>query len=1263
MKSTRAGSHAGRGFRYQDAAAAWLAVRCWAGDLEYGSVTPEGLDDAELAGSGGTAFLQMKSRRDQLGSYACGDVAAFLRELWERAEGSPLEPHKVVLVLERGVHGTEVEPGAITPLVESGALVGLVSNHRLSKRWMACTEIVVAPTPAESAIELLVQRLSCAPLMAAVYFAAIADRVGRLSDDNGERAPGDFLALSVSDIEREIERLAGVLSAADLDAAIRQGLCEPVDFLTPLNDPNLYLGADVQPGHLAAGLLAERPEARARVLDALERGRAVLIAGPSGSGKSGLMWEVARNSRHTVRWFRVRRAEEGDAVELLRLADRFRATAHMPVGFVVDDVGRNRSGLWDALATEAASRSNVLLLGSVREEDVFLVTRRSLVTEIRQLPDSGLAERIWQELRSRDQTDWPGWREPWQLSGGLLLEYAHLLTQGRRLWDVLKEQVDRRAREKRRVELAVLRVTSMAGRAGATVCHSRLSRTLDLSDDDLSDALRRLNDEHLVTRLSGDRIGSLHQIRAAALADITHEVPPPEKRETVQQALTCIDRQDIESFVARTLAIDFELAGAIVTGAVERIRREQDLGLVAPLMRGLDAGSIGDTIERWLPEVGRLGIPPTQATTAAMFAVAKTEPFLEDRLHAYFEAATLLRATPHHDSRQLLLDRLEPHLPLLLPEDPDWRAVTGLLAGLVGTTLPHFLELHLAQLEPDLVVMPLAEAVDLLEAACCTTPGVARAWVDSVGQAALLDRLTHEMAWISSASLRIEAEGLAVCADVLHVSDRLQSDAHGQVVELCRVLLALAPTADLAIASAMAPDGKPAGIDKPIAAKRIPRANLPARAVTTRNRRWLAAVAQKVAPMGLTRYLAEAKGHLDTLVPPLRNVVDGVIRGKVRDRYLEPLGRVHEAAEFLSRPPDAEELEAMAAFSVSDLQSVLHFCSADLVRALIELPDRAAASHSRATDVLAQIDRASVQEPWVLLGDGPPQSMAHLRGLVEQVRSIIGEAGARRVKPNQLCPQLVKSASSTKALARLSSWVERQIEGRLGRLTKALDATLSAQGYRGRASSHRVNDIGGPWPYAEALVVVVLERVEDWFSALAVIAEPLREACGEGRRLIIVPAVAGLSVPDQAVAGVKTLFPLLVADTAWLEELGFPPADLPLTRLFDELAAALLEASAIEAFGCAVEGRAGEERSTFDDAVRKISSGRDSLELSLRELGQAELAPHLDGFRAMGPALAREYWAGIHAGTASETVLVMTALKLRIIDEDLKTALRSASPP
>jgi hypothetical protein len=80
-QSTRAGSNAGRGFRYQDAASAWLAVKCWAGEIPYGAIVPEGLDDADLINESGSAFVQMKSRRDHLGDYPRGDIAKYIREL------------------------------------------------------------------------------------------------------------------------------------------------------------------------------------------------------------------------------------------------------------------------------------------------------------------------------------------------------------------------------------------------------------------------------------------------------------------------------------------------------------------------------------------------------------------------------------------------------------------------------------------------------------------------------------------------------------------------------------------------------------------------------------------------------------------------------------------------------------------------------------------------------------------------------------------------------------------------------------------------------------------------------------------------------------------------------------------------------------------------------------------------------------------------------------------------------------------------------
>ena len=56
---------------------------------------------------------------------------------------------------------------------------------------------------------------------------------------------------------------------------------------------------------------------------------------------------------------------------------------------------------------------------------------------------------MWQKLRTERQTSWEHWREPFEQSEGLMLEYIHVLTQGRRLQAIIGEQVQQRQQEKR----------------------------------------------------------------------------------------------------------------------------------------------------------------------------------------------------------------------------------------------------------------------------------------------------------------------------------------------------------------------------------------------------------------------------------------------------------------------------------------------------------------------------------------------------------------------------------------------------------------------------------------------------------------------------------------------------------------------------------------------------------------------------------------------------------------------------------------------
>lgn len=105
-----AGSRAGRGFRYQDAVGALLAVQGWTGASPFGAVTPEAHDDFDLIGAQDRAFVQAKSRRSEAGEFSVSDAAAYIAELWDRHEAAGAPPDSLVLVLERGVRGLALAP-------------------------------------------------------------------------------------------------------------------------------------------------------------------------------------------------------------------------------------------------------------------------------------------------------------------------------------------------------------------------------------------------------------------------------------------------------------------------------------------------------------------------------------------------------------------------------------------------------------------------------------------------------------------------------------------------------------------------------------------------------------------------------------------------------------------------------------------------------------------------------------------------------------------------------------------------------------------------------------------------------------------------------------------------------------------------------------------------------------------------------------------------------------------------------------------------
>ena len=883
-RASRAGSHAGRGFRYQDAVSVWLAVEVWAGRRPAATVIPEGGDDIEMRGAL-TTFVQVKSRREHLGGYSAGEAARYIEELWARGTGSSPQPGRSELILERGVAGLTPASDGLPNVAAHGPLARELKRIGGWERLLSNTTLSVATNPREASIASIAERSGCAPVAAQMCFAELLKRVGGLADANGTRQPEQYAGLSANDTEGIVSE---VLRAVDIDAiegAIGDGVCQPVDFLTPMHDPSFYLGVDVEPGHVAAGLVAERPDGRLAIERGLEERQAVLIVGPSGAGKSAMMWEAAHALRHTVRWFRIRQAGASDMPSVRQLMRTFRASKDSPVGFVMDDVGRTGPETWGALLREAAAVPGVVVLGSIREEDVALIAERGRVAEVRAEPDDELARRLWEELRDAGKTEWPGWREPWNASNGLLLEYVHVLTQGRRMENVLRDQVAARALDPARVlELDVLRSGAWAGAADAELDVSRLADVLDVAEADIARALLRLVEEHLVRSPTAGVVAGLHRLRSEKLLGLTHEAALPTLATSFARTVASVPAKDLMPLVADTVSEGRLEIAPVVEGLVGRLERERDPLALAAALHGLGTGRVRAGVDEWLatPETGAL--PKTQVGAAGMLGIGGADlgdPGLIPDVQAAARRLVLIRGPRARDPRCLLVEGLSDEAVSAHVEAAGTTSLDEILASLVDVPLSEAVRAALRNVPADLAAADLKQVASVLGTLSAIDRQAACRWVEKRGQKELFGLIGREVAWPGPVTIGREDGVVVVGCDLWCVAPSMQEDVHGAVVELCELLLALCPSADVARSRAITASGVTVGVPGyALADKRIPRENLPPPCVVQWNRRWWELIARRVAAPSYSDYLARATAILDAVVPTLEQVFDALLRGK-----------------------------------------------------------------------------------------------------------------------------------------------------------------------------------------------------------------------------------------------------------------------------------------------------------------------------------------------------------------------------------------------
>ena len=1207
---SRAGAHAGRGFRYQDAVAANLSILAWGKASPYGLVIPEGEDDVELVSEAGRAFVQVKSRRDHRGPFSLLEVDRYLRKLWDRASNSPDDSY--ILILEREVAGYTPEPEAVS-LERFESLLESMQLSRQAADAPSRTKIWVMANPRGTARQLIEQTKMCTTLEADAYYGAVLRRAGALADDNGMRATGSFLGLSLSDVDSEFDRLSPAFTSARLQTALSRGLCEAVDFSTPLEDAQFFSGVDVQPGHVVAGLLVERVGLREAVTAALADQRSVLLRGPSGAGKSALQWDTAYTLRHSVRWFRVRRLAVDDIADLVALANSCCASVESPVGFLLDNVGAGLIEGWDALAREVAIQPGLRLLASIREEDIYPLAERNKAVEIPVITEEDFAEILWRELCTRGQTDWTNWLEPWSSSKGLLLEYAHILTQGNRLEKTLHQQVAARATEpSRHIELEVLNICAAITSLGARVDTTKLTSVLSYSGIEIATSLPRLVNEHLLRDLGDGSLAGVHELRSKHLWEATQEVSLRTEAKIFETALDAVWEADVGIFLSRVLERHPSAEEVMLDSAAAKVSRQLSPRLLTAVFNGLGGRQISQVIESWLDSDEVAGIPVSLLSFVVLFGSAGIElpePFASGPVAP---AIRLMRELKNRSAESNLRGRLLRRLPerdleFILRSANDLALLSALLGALVGQSIVPSLKEALLKLTPDLLHSDLTQVKDVLGTAYLLDPEVARRWVTRAGASALLARVGTEIPWATPARTLEVEEGHAAAADIRAAPSRYQADTHGDVVSLCELLLALCPTADIAISRAIAADGELLGFNGVwIADKKIPRENLPPASLPNWNRRWKDAINSKLTPPSYGTYLCEMAQAVEKLYSSLALLMDGFLRGIVDQKALTRLNEVNDFARGVPAPSIPSFASAERRLSdkqeASKLQQVVFDGSSSLVRRFNELPKGAAAYMGWSGDLLKRILASISDEPWSLAGQGTeaPKTLNKLAELVSDMRSLAGESILLDRTP--IVTHRKQFAQPGQALSQARQAVRKRLKFRTLEIERELKKSFNDLGRNAQVFVKPSSGDMPVWPLVDVLVAITLDKIHDWPMAMLSGWRDWRALVPTGCTLTAMPLVNGRAVTMCAVGGLETAYPAEEAAQDWIKYTKFKQAPDVASRLWSAFLEAAMDVAILEAQGFGESGRPDVERIARSDARARLDSTRESLAARVPEL-------------------------------------------------------------
>ena len=1229
--SSRSGAVAGRGYHYQDFVGAWVALRMLAGETSGEQLIVEGFDDLSCEDVAASHHVQVKSRQQRVGDFRAGEAAGHMVDAWMRHRQRPDSNGPMTVVLERAVAGQQARLWGRPIIAEPGwALV--VDAARLKAGTFGWSAAEVDEMLARTSLLVLPQRVlaaDCAALVArrtglplgatTPVVQAVRAAVAAAADKNAAATQwADRAGLTRTQLERLVTEAARQVDQAALLEALTSGICQPVDFDSALPGQAFYTGIAVQPGHIAAGLVVPRPAETEQVLAGLRSGRAVLIAGPSGVGKSAVAWMAACVGRHAI-WYQVHRLQPADVETIIRLALAAGAGQYGPVGLVVDGVGTGSLTAWDQLQRRAAATPGVMLLGSVREEDTLPLETLADVVVVRPRLDDQLAARIHAALRESGATSQAHWREALQQSQGLTMEFTHLLTQGARLSQVVAEQVRARVRDTgRATELAVLAPVSASHRWGASLSVDALTLAVGASAGDLRRALGRLTDEHLV-HVDRGLVDGLHPLRSAAICDAVHRHPPPTLPETVRQVLSHLPVDQLERFVGRAVADQPELGEVVVDTLCSLLAdpATRSLRIAAAALAGLRLADFTVEARSWVEVLRRCRVSLPLQPLAVDLAMTDSDLAggFDEALVAAVSEIRAARDEKVSPLRDRLLRRCGPGaLAELVEGAADLDEVAAVLAPLAYSGID--ITSSDSALGAIFEAAPLEQIGRVVAAAAAVSPGSGQAMLAAAGgQLRLVDRMLEANPWLLDLEVVIEDGDRVVRGRVLFVSDQVNPNPERYVKDLAAMSLRCLD-ADRADLATVFTGGARYSIDGyEFAYSGLLRRYAAGPATITWNRMRSRFARALLAAPSTTEHLAAGFDLLLRVERFLSKLLEAWIRpGTNKQEYLRLDWQRRDLAAAVDRlAPPRPEADDDDPARADPIHGLVHGIVQNLAGRLSDQAGYRALAMF-AADTLRGHARSARKQPWELLGlEQPPEGLDRIDAMLADLAAVVDELG---VDQEALVP-LTLAAISVRPGGGLAAAASHAAERAERRYRESVDAVLADATEQGIAMTTCTRDEPAPesWlrPALHTAFLVDIETTR-FDAAVAALPElldryPLPEATvllvPQHQALILKPFIRSVSASGK-------VYPAGASTEPWLEHL--PSAqDLPATAAVTSALTSLYELSAI-AYRNSQRPKALEpNHQVVNRAVEQLEEASSSFMELPQDDVTAELAEALDG--------------------------------------------------